>query len=87
VASRSRRAGSPQRLWLERTPARDDALDAPDVANIGQRIQLIDEWISVANKACAEGPESATKRQAEQNEDERERRRRLQGATERYKDL
>ena len=43
------------------------------------------EWISVANKACVEGPESATKWQAEQNEDERERRRRLQEATERYK--
>lgn len=50
-------------------------------------IQLIDEWIAAANQACADRPESATRREIAQTEDERERQRRLQEATERYKNL
>ncbi len=50
-------------------------------------IQLIDDWISAANRRCADLPESLTKHQAVQDEHERERLRRLREATERFKDL
>jgi hypothetical protein len=50
-------------------------------------IQLIDEWIGVANAACVARPESAARRQSAQLEDKRDERRRLEEAAERYKDL
>lgn len=50
-------------------------------------IQLIDEWIAAANQKLADRPESVTRRHVDQTEEERERQRRLQEATERYKDL
>ena len=50
-------------------------------------IQQIDQWIAEANQRCAERPESETKREVEQGEDARETQRRLQEATERYKNL
>lgn len=56
-------------------------------AQVGLWIQLIDEWISAANRKCADLPESLTRQQAMQDEQERERLHRLRDAMERFKDL
>jgi len=90
-ASRASRLSRPklaitcaEAAWRAR-PAANSALGSTAIlaapwswSRAGRRVDL--------RRQCAEGPESATKRQAEQNEDERERRR-LQEATKRYKDL
>lgn len=56
-------------------------------ALVRQWIQLIDEWIAAANHQCAERPESEVRRQVSQDEEQRERQRRLQEAAERYRHL
>ena len=71
-----------------RVTVRDKALMfTSDESHVRLWMQQIDEWIAAANAACAERPESAARRQIEAGEDERERQRRLQEATERYKNL
>jgi hypothetical protein len=54
---------------------------------VGLWIQLIDTWIAAANGKCADLPASLTRRQAVQDEQAQERLRRIQEATERFRDL
>ena len=55
--------------------------------HVGLWIQLIDQWITAANQKVADSPESVTKLQAAQAEQDREQVRRLDEATERFKDF
>jgi len=88
-----RRAFHDSENWKEpchpsRVTVKDRALTfTSEEGHVRQWIQLIDEWIAVANQACAEQPESLTRRQAKRGEDELEHQRRLREATERYKNL
>jgi hypothetical protein len=58
-----------------------------DEALVRQWVQLIDEWIAAANHQCAERPEAELRREVVEDAEQRERQRRLQEATERYKNL
>ena len=54
---------------------------------VGLWIELIDQWITAANRKCADLPESLTRQQAVEDEQAQERLHRLREATERFKDL
>ena len=54
---------------------------------VGLWIQLIDQWITAANRKCEDLPASLTRQQVVQEEEARERQRRLHEATERFRDL
>ena len=88
-----RRAFQAPENWKEpchpsRVTVKDRALMfTSEESHVRLWVQPIDEWIAEANQRCAEHPESATKREVAQREDERERQRRLEAATERYKNL
>src|SRR5437773_11461483 len=88
-----RRAFQAPENWKEpchpsRVTVKDRALTfTSEEAHVRLWIHLIDGWIAEANQRCADRPASVTKREGEESEGERERRRRLQVATERYKDL
>lgn len=88
-----RRAFQAPENWKEpchpsRVTVKDRALMfTSEESHVRLWIQQIDEWIAEANQRCAERPESATKREVAQREDDLERHRRLQEATERYKSL
>jgi hypothetical protein len=58
-----------------------------DQPQVSLWIQLIDEWIDAANRTCADLQDSATRRQAAQDEQERDRLSQLRAATEGLKTL
>jgi hypothetical protein len=60
---------------------------ASEERHVGLWIQLIDQWITAANQKLADSPESVTRQQVAQAEQEREQVRRLDEATERFKDF
>ena len=50
-------------------------------------VELIDQWIATANRKCSPAPDSGTTGQIESDDAVRERQRRLQEATDRFRDL
>ncbi len=55
-----------------------------DEHQVGLWMQWIDQWIAVANRQTVDVPDPSTRQQAAQDEQARERLRRLQEATERF---